>query len=138
MSPTKPYFIRALYDWILDNACTPYLLVDTADSRCVVPTQFVREGSIVLNLAPAAIKGLELGKEFVMFNARFGGVSQEITVPIGSIRAIYAKESGRGLAFEDEAPDGPDAPDAPSDLTQAEPPAAGSKAKSPPRLTIVK
>lgn len=135
MSPTKPYFIRALYDWILDNACTPYLLVDTADSRCVVPTQFVRDGSIVLNLAPAAVKGLELGKEFVMFNARFGGVSKEITVPIGSIRAIYAKESGRGLAFEDEAPDGPDAP---ADLTQAEPPAAGSKAKSPPRLTIVK
>ena len=70
-----------------------------------------------------------------MFNARFGGVSQEITVPIGSIRAIYAKESGRGLAFEDEATE---APDAPSDITQAEPPAGASKAKSPPRLTIVK
>ncbi len=136
MTPTKPYFIRALYDWIVDNACTPYLLVNTADSKCVVPTQFIRDGAIVLNLAPAAVKGLELGREFIMFNARFSGVSQEITVPIAAVRAIYAKENGRGLAFEDEAAET-------ADVTSDAPPAemrsnAAPKAKSPPRLTIVK
>jgi stringent starvation protein B len=136
MTPTKPYFIRALYDWIVDNACTPYLLVNTADSRCVVPTQFIRDGAIVLNLAPAAVKGLELGGEFIMFSARFSGVSQEITVPIGAVRAIYAKENGRGLAFEDEAVETaevlPDTP--PTEMRSSTEP----KTKSPPRLTIVK
>ena len=135
MSPTKSYFIRALYDWIVDNACTPYLLVNTADSRCVVPTQFIRDGAIVLNLAPAAVKGLELGREFIMFNARFSGVAQEITVPIGSVRAIYAKENGRGLAFEDEAME---ATEVTTDAQQAESREVETKAKSPPRLTIVK
>lgn len=135
MSPTKPYFIRALYDWITDNGCTPHLLVDASDSRCVVPTQFVRGGTIVLNLAPAAVKGLELGTEFVMFSARFGGVSYEITVPVGAIRAIYAKENGRGLAFEEEAV----AAGAASVPGRGEPEiAAEPKTKSPPRLTIVK
>ncbi len=136
MTPTKPYFIRALYDWIVDNACTPYLLVNTADSRCVVPTQFIRDGAIVLNLAPAAVKGLELGGEFIMFSARFSGVSQEITVPVTAVRAIYAKENGRGLAFEDEAVDSAEVT---SDTSPAV--ARGStepKPKSPPRLTIVK
>ena len=136
MTPTKPYFIRALYDWIVDNGCTPYLLVNTADRRCVVPTQFIRDGAIILNLAPAAVKGLELGGEFIMFNARFSGVSQEITVPIAAVRAIYAKENGRGLAFEDEASDAAgvtlDTP--PTDMRSSTEP----KAKSPPRLTIVK
>lgn len=137
MTPTKPYFIRALYDWIVDNACTPYLLVNTADSRCVVPTQFIRDGAIVLNLAPAAVKGLELGREFIMFNARFSGVSQEITVPIAAVRAIYAKENGRGLAFEDEVAEAE--AEVTADATQGEQRGgAGTKAKSPPRLTIVK
>jgi len=134
MSPTKPYFIRALYDWIVDNGSTPYLLVDTSDTRCVVPVQFVRDGMIVLNLAPAAIKDLQMGNDFVMFSARFGGVSHDITVPVSSIRAIYAKESGRGLAFEEEVADVRAAGDGSSSNEVATAP----KSKQPPRLTIVK
>ena len=138
MSSTKPYFIRALYDWIVDNALTPYLLVDTADPVCVVPTQFVQDGKIVLNLAPSAVTSLQLGTDFVMFGARFGGVAYEITVPLGSVRAIYAKENGHGLSFEDEA--GAEATGTALLTTaQAEPDAEKKPAaKKPPRLTIVK
>lgn len=135
MSPTKPYFIRSLHEWIIDNNCTPYLLVDTADERCVVPTQFVRDGMIVLNLAPAAVKALQMGNDFILFSARFGGVAHEITVPVGSVRAIYAKENGRGLAFEEESVQSapPTQTSEPADHAATTP-----KAKSPPRLTIVK
>jgi stringent starvation protein B len=136
MIPTKPYFIRALYDWIVDNTCTPYLLVNASDSRCVVPVQFVRDGMIVLNLAPAAIKALQMGNEFIMFSARFGGVAHEITVPIDSVRAIYAKENGRGLAFEEDAAE--DKKTVAGDAEEAPRIEPEPKAKSPPRLTIVK
>lgn len=143
MSPTKPYFVRALYDWIVDNGCTPYLLVDASVDDCVVPAQFVRDGMIVLNLAPAAVKALELGNAYVMFSARFGGVSHDITVPLAAIRAIYAKENGRGLAFEDEAQAAVDSaaqPAAPStgDGDTPEDPGGKRRKPTPPRLTIVK
>jgi stringent starvation protein B len=143
MSPTKPYFVRALYDWIVDNGCTPYLLVDASAADCVVPVQFVRNGMIVLNLAPAAVKGLELGNAHVMFSARFGGVSHDITVPLAAIRAIYARENGQGLAFEEEAQPGSEdgeRPVAPAVDDGDTPEDPGGKRRKPaaPRLTIVK
>lgn len=134
MTPTKPYFIRALYDWIADNGCTPHLLVDVSDKRCAVPMQYARDGMIVLNIAPGAVRDLQMGNDFVMFSARFGGVAQDITVPVDAVRALYAKENGRGLAFDEETSpavtDSEDSPDSP--------PPSGPKARTPPRLTVVK
>jgi stringent starvation protein B len=102
VTPTKPYFVRAVYDWIVDNNCTPHVLVDVRDKRCSVPQQFVKNGVIVLNVAPGAVRSLQLGNEIVTFGARFGGVPYEISFPISSVRAIYARENGQGLAFDDE------------------------------------
>ncbi len=134
MTPTKPYFIRALYDWIVDNNLTPYLLVDAQHEKCVVPRQFVRDGMIVLNLAPAAIRSLELGLEYVLFNARFGGVAQDVTVPVTAVKAIYAKENGKGLAFEDNQESDNAATAAPAPPSSV----AALPRKGPPKLTIVK
>lgn len=108
MTPTRPYLVRAFYDWILDNGLTPYLLVDARVEGTTVPTAFVRDGRIVLNIAPAAVTGLELGIADVSFSARFGGVARTISLPVASIMAIYAHENGQGMFFSDE--DGVDEP----------------------------
>lgn len=121
MTSTKPYLIRALYEWILDNGLTPHLLVDVADERVKVPMQFVKDGSIVLNLSPTAVRDLSLGNEFVSFSARFGGVAHSIVFPVAAANMIFARENGRGMTFPDEeeataqspAPD--DAPRTPPD-----------------------
>ena len=134
MTSTKPYFIRALFDWIVDNNCTPHIVVDTRDERCKVPTQFIKNNTIVLNVAPSAVRHLELGAETVSFGARFGGTAYEIVVPVASIRAIYARENNQGLAFEEETnavtDDAAPAAEAPSDTPKAP--------KKAPHLTIVK
>lgn len=95
---TKPYMLRALYDWCVDNAFTPYIsVVVNADTR--VPMEYVRDGEIVLNIGPLASNRLQIGPERLDFAARFGGVAREISVPIAAIREIYAKENGLGMAF---------------------------------------
>lgn len=98
-TPTKPYFLRAVYDWCVDNSLTPYVAV-AVDDRTRVPKQYVREGQIVLNIAPYATNQLEIGNEALSCQARFGGVAQLLYVPVKNILAIYARENGRGLAFE--------------------------------------
>ena len=103
MTSNKPYFIRALYEWILDNNCTPYLVVDATLPFVEVPEQFISEGKIILNILPSATHNLHLGDDWVTFSARFSGVSQEINIPIGAIIAIYAQENGEGMGFETEA-----------------------------------
>jgi len=100
MTATRPYLVRALYEWIVDNNCTPYLLVDANYPKVAVPLEFVEDGKIVLNLMPSAIRHLHLDNEYVQFSARFGGRSQEIYLPIGALLAIYAKENGKGMFFE--------------------------------------
>jgi stringent starvation protein B len=102
MTPNRPYLIRALYDWILDNQMTPHLLVDASKPKAVVPPQFVQEGKIVLNISPGAVRGLVLGNENISFNARFGGVAMDVAVPIEGVLGIYARENGRGMLFQDE------------------------------------
>jgi len=102
MSPSRPYFIRAVYEWILDNNLTPYLLVNASYPNTQVPVEYVRDGRIILNLTPSAIRNLHLGNEQVEFSARFGGQSRNLFVPVGSILAIYAKENGKGMFFEEE------------------------------------
>ena len=96
---TKPYMIRALYDWCCDNGYTPYLAV-AVDAHTVVPRQHVKGGEIVLNVSPMATSRLSIGNEMVEFQARFSGVAQQISVPIANISAIYARETGHGMAFD--------------------------------------
>jgi stringent starvation protein B len=96
---TKPYLIRALHEWCTDNGYTPFLTV-TVDARTVVPREHIKDGEIVLNVGSLATYKLELGNEFVEFQARFGGVARQISVPIDAVTAIYARETGQGMAFE--------------------------------------
>lgn len=110
MISSQPYLLRAIHEWILDNKMTPYVLVDVQDEKVYVPTQYVDKGKIVLNISPQAVNGLELGNEFIMFNARFSGAAVDVHFPISSVLAIYAKENGKGMVFN-EGDDGGDTPD---------------------------
>jgi len=104
MTPNRPYLIRALYEWILDNDMTPHLLVDTSRSPTVVPSQFVQDGKIVLNVSPGAVRELVIGNEEIVFNARFSGRPMDVLVPVEAVMGIYARENGHGMLFpEDEA-----------------------------------
>ncbi len=103
MTSNRPYFIRALYEWILDNDCTPYIVVDATLPYVDVPQQFVHDGKIILNILPSAIHNLDLGDDWITFSARFSGVPQNINIPIGAVIAIYAQENGEGMGFQAEA-----------------------------------
>ena len=108
MTANRPYLLRAFYEWIVDNNCTPYLVVDATFSGVKVPTQFVQNGQIVLNTAPSAVGNLQLANDAVTFNARFGGQPFALYIPVGAVLAIYARENGAGTVFtleeeEDEA-----------------------------------
>ena len=96
---TKPYFIRALHEWCTDNGFTPYMLA-TVDSLVRVPQEFVRDGQIVLNISYDATGNLKITNEMVNFQARFGGVARDISVPIDNVAALYARENGIGMSFE--------------------------------------
>lgn len=102
MKSNRPYLIRALYEWILDNDCTPYILVDVDSPNVSVPAGFAEDGKIVLNLSPSAVKHLLMDNEAISFEARFGGVVQRPYAPIAAVKAIYAKENGYGMFFEDD------------------------------------
>lgn len=99
---TKPYLMRAIYEWCSDNGYTPYLAV-MVDAHTQVPQQFVRDGQIVLNISQGATKGLKMDNVAIRFGARFGGVARDVYVPVENVIAIYASENGQGMAFE--APD---------------------------------
>ncbi|WP_312970413.1 ClpXP protease specificity-enhancing factor [Acinetobacter gerneri] len=100
LTPSRPYLARAIYEWICDNNLTPYLLVDATVPYTDVPQQFVNDGQIVLNIVPHAVHKLNMSNEAVTFSARFGGVSQDIYVPIQAILGLYARENGQGLFFD--------------------------------------
>ncbi len=136
---TKPYLIRALHEWCTDNGYTPYLTV-TVDARTVVPREHVKDGEIVLNVGALATHKLELGNDFIEFQARFGGVARQISVPVDAVTAIYARETGQGMAFEavSAATTGDDAPDAPPALpTQDAPAEPAGAAGGRPALSAV-
>ena len=95
---TRPYLVRALYEWCSDNGFTPYIAV-RVDDTVRVPREFVQNHEIVLNVSPDATSGLTLGNEFIEFKARFGGIPREIMVPMDRVLAIYARENGQGMAF---------------------------------------
>ena len=96
---TKPYLIRAIFEWCVDQGFTPYVAV-AVDARTEVPRNYVKDNQIVLNLSPDAVHQLVLGNDFLTCSARFGGVAQSISVPVENIAAVYARENGQGMAFE--------------------------------------
>jgi stringent starvation protein B len=98
---TKPYMIRALYEWCVDNGFTPHLMV-AVDSGTRVPMSYVKNGEIVLNINYSATKDLMMGNDAITFSARFNGVSSDIYVPVRAVRGIFARESGQGMFFEPE------------------------------------
>ena len=110
MTTSRPYLIRAIHEWILDNAMTPYLLVDIEGEGVDVPRQHGQNGKIVLNISPQAVEGLVLGNDAIGFRARFGGVATDVHVPVAAVLAVYSRENGRGMVFnevEDEDPTPP-------------------------------
>src|SRR5438270_10218043 len=132
---TRPYLIRALYDWCTDNGLTPYVAVQV-DESVQVPREYVKNGEIVLNISFDATSSLKLGNEFIEFKARFAGTAREIVVPVNRVIAIYARENGQGMAFPvpSPAPSGEE-PARPSPLTSV--PAAGSTDSDPKVVQLV-
>lgn len=119
--------MRALYEWIVDNDCTPYVLVDASLEDVMVPEQYVKDGQIVLNISPSAVMDLNISNEALAFNGRFGGVATDVYVPVVAVIGIYARENGQGMVFDpEESP--------PPDDTPPEP----GKPEGRPSLKIVK
>lgn len=131
MTPTRPYFLRAVYEWIVDNDCTPYMAVNATISSVQVPSEHVVDGKIILNLSPGAIANLHISNDAVEFGARFSGVARNIFVPMPAVLGIYAKENGQGMAFPADEYDG--SADATSE-PEPEPPRPTGK----PTLKVVK
>ena len=103
MTPSRPYLMNALYEWILDNNCTPYVAVNAQFPGVIVPQEHVKDGKIVLNINPAAVHKFQIHNEAMEFSARFGGQSRQLYVPMPAVLAIYAQENGAGMVFpEDE------------------------------------
>jgi len=111
ISSNRPYLIRALYEWLVDNSLTPHLLVDATADDVVVPSQFIEEGRIVLNIAPGAVRQLELGNKLISFGARFGGTPMNVMVPPSAVLGIYAKENRQGMLFLEQEENGAPPPD---------------------------
>jgi stringent starvation protein B len=136
---TKPYLIRAIYEWCNDNGFTPYLAV-AVDERTQVPREHVKAGEIVLNVSPMATNRLSLGNDLIAFQARFGGVARELSIPVENVSAIYARENGHGMAFDvpkaaavaDATPPGPPTSPAPRPLALAPALAPVPDAGAPP------
>lgn len=130
MTPSRPYLVRALNEWLVDNDCTPYLLVDATLQGVIVPEDYITNGQIILNISPSAVKDLFVDDKGLSFNARFGGVPMAVFVPTVAILAIYAKENGQGMAFGGE-PGAPTPEDTPPTPPQ-------TKTNSRPSLKVVK
>jgi stringent starvation protein B len=127
-----------VYEWLNDNNMTPYVLVDAAKPNVIVPQAYVKDARIVLNIAPGAVKDLYVRNEALSFSARFGGVSTQIFVPMAALLAIYARENGQGMYFnEDEDFSGPETTEASTGPTTPEPPKSGPGGGRP-SLRVVK
>ena len=125
LSRQRPYLLRAMHEWMTDNALTPHIVVDAKAGGANLPPEHIRDGKIILNVSYAATRGLVIGNDSVAFEARFNGVPRAINVPIDSILGIYARENGQGMVFSDESTPGPPTDDDP-------------KGPSKPSLRVVK
>jgi stringent starvation protein B len=104
MTSHRPYLVRALNDWILENRCTPYIVVNAFESGVQVPQNYVKDGQIILNISPVAVQGLVISNEGIEFNGRFGGIPTRVYVPTSAIMGIYARENGQGMIFDQDTP----------------------------------
>ncbi|MGH8183332.1 MAG: ClpXP protease specificity-enhancing factor [Rhodanobacteraceae bacterium] len=127
MTSNRPYLLRAVHEWICDNGLTPYIVVDAGKPGVKVPPQAITEGKVVLNLAPRAVARLEIGNVAITFMARFGGVSQSVSVPVAAVQAIYARENGQGMLMAEDA----------AGTAPAVEPTASTPAQSAPSLQAV-
>jgi stringent starvation protein B len=142
MSSTRPYLIRAFYEWIIDNNCTPHVVVNADVLGTDVPREYIDGGQIVLNIAMSAVQSLSLGNDLIYFQARFNGIAREVSIPIKAVMAIYARENGRGMVFTED--DGEEDPPPGEEKTTTKG-TTGSKEKNskrpggkPSHLTVVK
>jgi stringent starvation protein B len=134
MTSSRPYLVRAIHEWIVDNDLTPHIVVDADAEGVSVPREYVKDGQISLNISAGAVHGLSMDNDWIMFDARFGGKSFQVGVPTAAVVAIFAKENGAGMSFgedehQDEPPPGPGA----SDKDRV-----AKKVKAQPALRIVK
>lgn len=132
MTSSKPYLIRAIYDWIVDNELTPYIVVNAHAEQVQVPEQYVEGGQIILNISPEACRGLHLKNNQIVFTARFIGVATQVFVPPTAVMAIYAKENGRGMVFDEEDDTTNPPPAMPPSSTE------GKSSSTKPKLSVVK
>jgi stringent starvation protein B len=135
MKSNRPYLIRALYEWIAENDCTPHLLVNAEYPGIQVPSGYANDGQLVLNVSSSAVRHLQLGNDAVSFEGRFGGVPQSLYIPAAAVLAIYARENGQGMVFDLDAPSAAD-DEGPNDggPSGAEPPRPSGR----PSLKVVK
>jgi stringent starvation protein B len=129
MTSQKPYLIRAIYEWLVDNELTPYLLVSTEFEGVQVPDEYIHDGKIVLNIAPDAVNNFLADNDWISFSARFSGKAMELFIPILAVQAIYGKENNEGMFFPDEDNSPPTKP-------SNEEPSKSNKGK--PSLSLVK
>ena len=134
---TKPYLMRAIYDWCVDSGYTPYLSV-MVDAETRVPMEYVKDGQIVLNIGPVAVEHFKLGNDLIEFSARFNGRGRDISIPVGAVSAIYARENGQGLSFEVTPQDAPVSAEAADSGESAEPPPEPPRPSGKPSLRRVK
>jgi len=126
MTSQKPYLIRAVYEWLIDNGTTPHLLVDTSFKGVIVPEAFINDSKIVLNIAPDAVQNYDASNENIHFSARFSGKRMELFIPIEAVLGIYGKENNQGMFFSEEQTSPPPSPP------------SSTKEKARPKLMIVK
>ncbi|KMM86785.1 stringent starvation protein B [Pseudomonas taetrolens] len=137
MNSSRPYLVRALYEWIVDNDCTPHMLVNSDYPKVQVPQGFASDGQIVLNVSPAAVRQLHMDNDAVSFEGRFGGVPHTLYVPMSAILGVYARENGQGMVFDlEESLEGDDEvePDDDGPPSGTEPPRPTGR----PSLKVVK
>ena len=143
MNSSRPYLIRAFYEWIVDNNCTPYILVNATCAGVNVPEKHIKDGQIILNIAPVAVQNLLINNDLLEFDGRFSGVARPVFMPIEAVMGIYARENGQGMIFDAEGmnPD-PSGPGSSSDGPAGDASKSGGKAdtraKKKPSLRVVK
>jgi stringent starvation protein B len=128
---TKPYLLRAIYEWCVDNGYTPYVSV-VVDARTRVPMEYVRDGEIVLNIGPLATNRLQIGNELIECTARFAGTVRELSIPVAAVAAIYARENGHGMSFET----GAQAAGQNAESREPQPPGNGPEPPKPGKPTL--
>ena len=132
MTSSRPYLLRALYEWIVDNGMTPHVLVDAARDDVEVPSAAIRDGKIVLNVSPGAVRDLVMDNDCVSFVARFSGVTHGINIPAEAVMAIYARENGQGMMFPEDDGDGGGGPEGDGNGDD------GDSSSKKPNLKVVK